>query len=359
MSDDIYFILRDILDRMPNGYPSTSDGLEIRILKKIFTEEEAAIAVKMKMKFETPDAMAARTGMDAGYLKTMLAKMADQGQVFGVTIGDARIYKLPPFVFGIYEWQVYRLDRELVEMVEEYFKRDFGTIFYSQNPPLLKVVPIEQEIPHGSTIEHYESITSLVDGAKSWAVGDCVCKTEKGILGEPCSHPVEVCMALAPMEHIFDNHFWGRPITKEEAFRILKMTEESGLVHMTSNTKEGHIYICNCCSCCCGILRGYNDLDMPNAVAHSNYVAVVDESLCTECGICLDRCQVRAIDMGAAVSVNERCIGCGLCVTSCPAEAIKMVRREDGDLLDVPADEKDWNKKRAASRGRDDYKDLL
>ncbi len=360
MADDVYYRLRDMLDKMPNGYPATSDGLEIKILKKIYTEEEAEIAAKMRMKFETAEAMAVRTGLDAEYLKTMLPKMSNQGQIFGVTIGDAKIYKLPPFVFGIYEWQVYRLDRELVDMVEEYFRRDFGSTFYSQSPALLKVVPIEKEIPANSIIEPYERVSSLVENAKSWAVGDCICKKEKMILGEKCDNPMEVCMALSPLENMFDDYFWGRPITKEEAYAVLKKAEDSGLVHMTSNTREGHIYICNCCGCCCGILRGLNELGLDTALARSNYRAVVDQDLCTACGACLDRCQVKgAIEIGDTAVISGRCIGCGLCVSSCPVEAIIMARKDDADIEYVPIDEKEWNRKRAECRGRDDYKDLL
>jgi electron transport complex protein RnfB len=58
MSDEIFYRLRDVLDSMPNGFPPAADGLEMHILKKIFTEEEAAVAVNMKMKFETPEDVA-------------------------------------------------------------------------------------------------------------------------------------------------------------------------------------------------------------------------------------------------------------------------------------------------------------
>jgi len=360
MADEVYYRLRDILDKMPNGYPATEDGLEIKILKKIFTEEEAGVATKMRMKFETAEAMAERTGLDAEYLRKMLPKMASQGQIWGVTIGGAKIYKLAPFVFGIYEWQVYRMDRELVDMLEVYSHRDFGKIFYKESPALLKVVPIEQEIPADSVIEPYQRVSSLIEGAKSWAVGDCVCKKEKSILGERCDKPMEVCMALSPIENMFEGYFWGRPITKEEAYAVLKKAEDSGLVHMTSNTKEGHIYICNCCGCCCGILRGVNELGLDSALARSNYRAVVDAELCTACGACLDRCQVKGvIEVGDTAVISDRCIGCGLCVSSCPVEAIKMARKDDAHIEYVPIDEKEWNKKRAEARGRDDYKDLL
>ncbi|OHD64004.1 MAG: hypothetical protein A2176_15950 [Spirochaetes bacterium RBG_13_51_14] len=359
MADEVYYQLRDVLDTMPNGFPPASDGLEIRILKKIFNEEEAGIAVTMKMKFETADAMAARTGKDADYLKAILPKMANNGQIFEVTIGEATIYRLMPFAFGIYEWQIYRMDREFAEMVDSYFSREFGKEFHGHGPSIMKVVPIEREIPHDSVIEPYESLTKLIENAKSWAVEECICKKEKHLLGRGCDYPREVCLGIAPLENFFDNFFWGKPISKDEALRILTMSEEAGLVHMTTNQQQGQIYICNCCGCCCGMLRGINEMGELGAVGRSNYRAVVDASLCTACGVCEDRCQVRAIDMNDVASVNKRCIGCGLCVTTCPAEAVKLVRRDDDEIEEVPLDEKDWMRKRAESRGRDDYKDLL
>jgi electron transport complex protein RnfB len=128
---------------------------------------------------------------------------------------------------------------------------------------------------------------------------------------------------------------------------------------MTSNYREGHIYICNCCSCCCNILRGLNELNQPDVIARSNYRALVDEATCTGCGVCLDRCQARAIDMDGVAAVNERCIGCGLCASGCPSTSITMVRRDESEIEYVPRDDKDWNRKRAKSRGREDYKELL
>src|SRR4030042_289266 len=109
--DKIYYDLREILDKMPNGFPAEEDGLEIKILKKIFTAEEAGIAIKMKMKFETAEAMAGRTGLDAAYLTIKLAEMAGKGQISGVRLENVIIYKLLPFVFGIYEFQIKRMDR--------------------------------------------------------------------------------------------------------------------------------------------------------------------------------------------------------------------------------------------------------
>ena len=136
------------------------------------------------------------------------------------------------------------------------------------------------------------------------------------------------------------------------------MAEEAGLVHMTSNTKSGHIYICNCCKCCCHPLRQFN-LHRKNAAAKSNYIAVVDKDLCTACGICLDRCQANAIEIDDCVIIGD-CIGCGLCSTACPAGAIKMVKRAVDKLPGVPENEVEWFRQRAEARGiGNDYKKYL
>src|SRR4030042_2131712 len=111
MAHEAYYRLRDVLDTIPNGFPKTDNVLEIRILQKIFNEEEADIASKLKIKFETAQQIAERLGMDPVYLSARLEEMQGKGQIFRVKLGEILLYKLLPFVFGIYEWQVYRMDR--------------------------------------------------------------------------------------------------------------------------------------------------------------------------------------------------------------------------------------------------------
>lgn len=358
MNDSVYLELRKMLDVIPNGFPATESGVEIRLLKKIFTEEEARLATRLKFKFETPAAISQRTGIDKEYLEAMLHKMRKNGQLFGLRLGGTSYYKLMPFIFGIYEFQVSRMDEELAMLVKEYMEQAFINEFFTRNPPLHKVIPIGIDVHDESRIEPYESVVKLIEGAKSWAVQDCICKKNKALIGERCDKPMEVCLAFAPVEHVFDNNDYGRPITKDEAYRILKLSEDAGLVHQTSNTASGHIYICNCCKCCCGLLSSYVNISK-NAVAKSNYIAVVDKDLCTSCGVCADRCQADAIEVNEYAHVKD-CIGCGLCVSTCQSEAIKLVRRESQDQADVPRDEIEWWEKRACDRGiGDEYKKFL
>jgi ferredoxin len=150
------------------------------------------------------------------------------------------------------------------------------------------------------------------------------------------------------------SHWGGKLITKEEAYEVLRKSEEAGLVHMTSNFEKGHFFICNCCSCCCGVLQAVN-MGFPQIV-NSHYYAEIDADKCSACGTCADeRCQANAIKIdGDSYSVvKQKCIGCGLCATTCPEEAIRLVHKEPQDLVYPPKDEDAWLDERARQRGVD------
>ena len=50
---DAYRILQQHLDKMPVGYPATKSGVEIDLLKAIFTPLEAEIATHLNYKHKT------------------------------------------------------------------------------------------------------------------------------------------------------------------------------------------------------------------------------------------------------------------------------------------------------------------
>ena len=61
--DDVYDALREHLDNLPAGFPSTESGVEIRILKRLFTPAEAELAVHLRPKLEPAAVIAERAGM--------------------------------------------------------------------------------------------------------------------------------------------------------------------------------------------------------------------------------------------------------------------------------------------------------
>jgi H+/Na+-translocating ferredoxin:NAD+ oxidoreductase subunit B len=143
-------------------------------------------------------------------------------------------------------------------------------------------------------------------------------------------------------------------LTQEEALATLRRAADAGLVHSVSNSREGIWYICNCCTCSCGILRGLADLGMANVIARSAFVSQVDEALCAGCGLCVDRCQFDALAFETVAEVDRfRCVGCGVCVTACPEGALALIRRPDDEVLPPPVTGDDWLAARAAARGLD------
>ena len=162
-------------------------------------------------------------------------------------------------------------------------------------------------------------------------------------------------MGLSAVPGLFENQSWGgKVITKTQAYEVLKIAEEAGLVHLTNNTESGHWFICNCCGCCCGVLKGVK-MGAPNLI-NSHYYAQIDRALCNACGICAEeRCQVAAIEEGEDTYkvIKEKCIGCGLCISTCPTEAIRLIRKEAEEMILPVKNEEAWMEERARQRGVD------
>jgi ferredoxin len=354
MNDDVYHRLARVLDTLPNGFPATESGIEIQLLKKIFRPEDVDLFCDLRLNWETAQQIAERTGRSLADLEDHLAEMQQSGQIFGVDVGGVKIFKMIPWAFGIYEFQLDHMDRELAEMCEAYGKV-YGDQFFKNQPQLMQVVPVEKEIQATHEALPYEKVSSIIETGKSFHVQDCICKKEQGLLDNPCNRPLEVCMAIAPIEGVFDDRRNGRILSKQEAYALIDKCEEDALVHLTWNVKSGHFFICNCCGCCCGVLRSINEWGISNAV-NSYYLAEIDPEACAGCGTCADeRCQVNAIEEGedAYSVIKEKCIGCGLCVSTCPSEAIQMVRKQPEEIVPPPNDEMDWYEKRGNLRGVD------
>ena len=70
--DEDYERLANALDKLPNGFPRTSSGVEILVLKKIFSLEEAKIASQMGREKETISVLAERFGLTQEETETKL-----------------------------------------------------------------------------------------------------------------------------------------------------------------------------------------------------------------------------------------------------------------------------------------------
>jgi electron transport complex protein RnfB len=331
---DVYTALAQFLDDLPGGFPATESGLEQRILKRLFSPDEAALALQLSLIEETPRVIAHRAKRPVGQVAQTLAEMEAKGLLHAEhKPGEEPRYGAVPFVVGIYEFQLHKMDRELAGYFDEYLPHLLDPETWKK-APLLRTIPVRESLTPELEVMPYEQAEALVRSHTKFCVADCVCRQEREILGHRCDKPMETCLSFGSGADFYVRNGMGRYITEEQALRILALAEESGLVLQPSASEEA-AFICCCCGCCCGVLVNLKRHPNPAQYAHSAFVAVLDEELCNGCGLCLDRCQMEALtSINGAVTLDiGRCIGCGLCVSACPDQALVLMRKPDEELL--------------------------
>jgi electron transport complex protein RnfB len=349
--ENTYERLIDALDALPNGFPRTQSRVEIKLLHKLFAPDEALIASLMTRHEETPEAIAQRADLPTAEVKAKLITMAKRGLLWYDKQGREIKFRLAPFIVGIYEAQMDVLDQEFALLFEEYLSTGGAAGIMRPSPALHRVVPVQGTVKT-DWILPYEDVKAILLEGKVFSVRDCICRVQQDLLDKRrCKHELNNCLSFTKIK---------RPpragdISAEEALKILNDTETAGLVHTVSNVVEGVYYICNCCGCCCGILRGITDFGIETSVARSNYYAVIDQESCTGCMLCGERCQVHAIDAsdpdGTAAADPAKCIGCGLCVSACAVESIRLERKKDAQAVHPPKDFTAWELARLKNRG--------
>ena len=329
----IYQQLREQMDQYSTGFPATESGVEYKILEKLYTEEDAEIYLDLSMLLESPADFAARTGRPPEETAEKLEDMAKRGLLFRHIKNDVKRYSVVPFVIGSYEFQLNRMDKELAELTNTYMEEAFLNGMANNIPPL-RTIPVGKSVEVIHKVSAYEDAKAIVNGKTKIAVADCICRTQQDLIDKGCDAPKEVCLLFGSHADYYVENKMGRYITSEEACKILDDCEEAGLVNQPANmVNPGGM--CNCCEDCCGVLRALNLLPNPSEMVHNRYWAIVDADTCTACEVCLDRCQMNAIEIDEVAEISKsRCIGCGLCVTTCPVEAIQL--EEKPEELQVP-----------------------
>jgi electron transport complex protein RnfB len=351
MGTDIYQNLAKHLDTLPAGFPKTGSGVELRILRRLFTREDAELALCLTVIPEEPRVIARRAKLTVEKAARRLEEMEEKGLVLGVRQkGEPTRYMAQQFVVGFWEAQVNRLDRELVEDFEEYLPTLFDPNAW-RKAPQLRTIPVNKSISVKNEVMPYERAEELVRAKESFAVSNCICRQEQHILGKGCDKPLESCLTLGMAAESVVRTGRGRAISREEALDILRQAEKAGLVLQPANAKDA-LFICTCCGCCCGVLRSLKRDPKPASLVSSPFVAHLTAETCKGCGACVKRCQMEALSMAdeKAVLNTDRCIGCGLCVSTCPTDSLSLVRKPEQPS--VPKDIIDTSIRMGKARGK-------
>jgi len=340
MSEDaVYRELQKHLDSMPVGFPETASGVEIRILKQLFSPEEAKIAVQLPFSPKASESLDSITNRLAalGYAKERLGQILDgmvsKGLLHFRREREMKFYSSIQWMIGIYEFQVNKLSPELFFDIVQFSLEAYGGETFSTKIPQLRTIPIEQSFTPEHLVANYDHVKKLVDAAEGpFVVANCVCRQAQGLLGNPCraTSRRETCLGFGEFAQLFIDEGWGRQVSKEELVEIIEQNEEDGLILQPSNSLTLE-YICSCCGCCCALLLGTKMSRHPVRYHASNYYVEINPELCTGCGTCVEKCQMDAITIVEKNSqLNlDRCIGCGVCAVNCPSAAITLQQKEE------------------------------
>jgi len=341
--EEIYKKLhKEIDERMPIDFPAHEAGLEIEILKLLFTPEEAAIATHLSALPEPLDKIHKRVtksgiSISKERLEELLNNLNEKGAIQGGgSVYDKkhnrRRYRLAQWAIGIFEYQLGRVTKEFAKLAKDYSLGVFYEEFHNKKKPgQMRTIPVEKSLSPEYNVSTYDSIRDIImNKVDKIAIMNCVCREQRDVLEEQCelSSMRRCCVMFnnAAARRIKDGI--GKEVSKEEMFDILKKFQKEGFVLQPENSQNPS-FMCVCCGCCCGVLTMAKQFPKPAEYYSSNFYAQSNSELCNGCETCVRRCQMDAVTLenDKAIVDLDRCIGCGNCVPTCGMKAMKLYKK--------------------------------
>lgn len=340
-SEKEYRLLQQRLDYNITGAPYSP--VFIQILKLLFSPQEAHIARNIPVKPVKAEVLARRLNMSVEALYEYILPMAEKGLVFDFQHKDAGYVALAPVVIGFFEFVYMRtrdeLDlKELAHLFEEYMFKDdrFARDVFEGQTQIGRAMVREEAVPEEdySEVLDWEKTSQVVESAKSVGISLCACRHKAEHLGKACAAPQRTCLTFNTSADMLIKKGMAQSIEKREALQILQECKEFGLVQIADNVKRNVGFICNCCSCCCGMLHSMRHFELRGAVVTSNWLAEVEDTRCIGCGACVRACPLGALTLEKdetgkrrVTCEEELCLGCGVCYGACKWTAIRMKGR--------------------------------
>jgi len=334
--EEILKQLQKRLHQNPIGLPEHPSLYEV--LSILFTEKEAEVGSKFPLGLITIEELQNATGIDKGELEGILKGMMKKGLVINSRKSDQVRYLLSPGMTGFFEFTFMRTDeslplKRLAELLRSYGSSpEFVQEFFAPGTTRGRVYLYDDAVPKvKSEVLSFQMASEYIKMAGRGSLGKCYCRHEAWHLGKNCSAPIDnICMTLGNASDFLVEQGVARRASVDELLATLKKAEDLGLVHIGDNVLDQTTFICNCCGCCCGFLRGITEHHLKHAVTTTHYLARPDHDECNGCEECKEHCRISAIRMEGDYPVvdEEFCLGCGVCARFCPSGAMKMEERE-------------------------------
>ncbi|MBI6874570.1 4Fe-4S dicluster-binding protein [Clostridium aciditolerans] len=337
---EAYKRLEERINRFPQGAPPSKTLY--KILSMLFTEKEAELVAMLPIKPFTVKTASHIWKMDEVQTESILQKLASRAILLDVDYDGKKEYCLPPPMIGFFEFSLMRTrddidQKTLSELyfqylnVEEDFIKD---LFLGTETRFGKVFVQEGVLSNQNQLEimDYDRASNVIKNAKFITASMCFCRHKMEHLGKACSAPMDVCLTFGDSAYTLSKHGYGRAIEAAEGLEILNMAYDYNLVQCGENVRDGSVFLCNCCGCCCEGMRAIKQFGYLNPIQTTAFLPQVVEDSCIGCGKCSRACPIDAIKvdpLSKKAKVDENiCLGCGICVRNCHKKSIYLKHRE-------------------------------
>lgn len=349
-SKGIFRKLGQKIDHLPMRAPWNETFYEL--LKKLYSEKEADVVVKMPYGLSDLNRIARVTKYESSELQKILEGLCSKGLVMDLWANDEYHYTPSPMMIGIFEFTMMRTGQSvdskgLAHLFNQYLNANNGAL-YAMNAREGNKVSVIRALPHWEAINSseymevldYEKATSIIESSEKFSVGICSCRHEKLHIGEKtCDVRLEKCSSFNQGADYLIRHNLAKEVSKSEMLENLAESIEMKLVLCADNIKRNVTFLCHCCKDCCNALAGISKFGYPNTVVTSSFIAKNDPGTCVGCGKCAEVCPIDAIKMipidqpqtkkkKDAIIDTSICLGCGVCALSCNKVAVTLVKRE-------------------------------
>ncbi len=329
------------LNRFPQGAPPSQQLFDI--LEILFSKQEAEWVSRLPVRVFTAKRAARALNMSLSRTRSVLNHLCRKALLVDIRQNGSTTYCLPPPMAGFFEFSLMRRrtdidQKRLAELFYRYINldEDFSkALFAVGHTQLGRIFVDESQIPNRSHLEvmEHERATEAIKAADAIGISHCYCRGKMDAIERGCDAPRNICMTLNITGASLIRHGHARRIEVREALDILEAAKDKHLVQFGENVRDKANFICNCCKCCCEGMIAARRFAMYHPVNTTHYMAEVDPSDCSGCGLCERVCPVEAIATSSRAprSVPQLdaglCLGCGLCARACPTSSIVLQSR--------------------------------
>ena len=310
----------------------------------LFSPEEARVALFLPSYLPKKASVIARkAGLPFSEVKQELEKLSQRRVIYGGKSG----YSLLPLIPGVFEYFLMNgktspMHRGFGERITHLFSTGYITDFIGWvKAPAIRNIPIEEHVENKQAVADADRVEKMLIAHDCFAVLNvCQCRQSVAFAGGSCKRAKveDGCLLFGSFAKGVVRQGTGYNVSRDEMRKIIRERWARNLVLLTANVShESPNAICTCCDCCCHGLETINHFGGMALMAQPRFKAVVDESLCNNCGRCVRACNTKAHILSNKVHVYDPtlCIGCAGCMTTCRQGAISL---EKNPLYNAPSE---------------------